>query len=120
MDETSLKPIHLGPQHGQFPRLQDVVEASPTPEITTLLKAEAVDIPACINPLDERSVLRGVGFGKVPVGASNQHLASTNSAYYTCAIAAFQPLVYATISNGEPQHVHLLVNYRPRSDCPSR
>ena len=55
-------------------RLQDVVEASPTPKITTLLKAEVVDIPARTNRLDERSVLRSVGFGKVTVGAMNQYL----------------------------------------------
>lgn len=77
MDGSGLKPIHLRPQHGQFPRLQDVVEASPTPKITTLLKAEVVDIPARANPLDERSVLRSVGFGNVTVGAMNQHLASS-------------------------------------------
>ena len=78
MDGRSLKPIHLSPQHGQFPRLQDVVEASPAPKITTLLKTEVVDMPARPNPLDERSVLRSVGFGKVTVGAMNQHLASTS------------------------------------------
>jgi hypothetical protein len=53
------------------------------PELSALLKAEIVHVPARANPLDDRRVFDGCRFSEINVGALNQHLRLA-----TCVVTA--------------------------------